>query len=81
VIHTGTIITIIVMAGTDMMIDGTTDGEMTTDVVTTTDVGTTATTTAPVSGWIEAAAETETLPLTRMVGIDDKTTAAEIIDE
>ena len=79
-IHTGTIITIIVMAGTDMMIDGTTDGETTIDVVTT-DVGTTVTTTAPVSGWIEAAAETETLPLTRMVGIDDKTTAAEIIDE
>ena len=71
---------IIVMAGTDMMIDGTTDGETTTDVVTT-DVGTTVTTTAPVSGWTEAAAETETLPLTRMVGIDEMTTAAEIIDE
>ena len=79
-IHTDTIITIIVMAGTDMMIDATTDGEMTIDVVTT-DVGTTVTTTAPVSGWSEAAAETETLPLTRMVGIDDMTTAAEIIDE
>jgi hypothetical protein len=68
------------MEETDMMIDGTTDGETTTDVVTT-DAGTTVTTTPLVSGWTEAAAETETLPLTRMVGIDDMTTAAEIIDE
>ena len=68
------------MAGTDMMIDATTDGETTTDVVTTA-VGTTVTTTALVSGWTEAAAETETPPLTRMVVIDDMTTAAEIIDE
>ena len=56
------------------------DGEMTTDAVTT-DVGTTVTTTALVSEWTEAAAETETPPLTRMVVIDDMTTAAEIIDE
>ena len=73
------------------MIDATIDGETivgvtTPDVVTTdegtTDEGTTVTTTTLGRGWKEAAAETETLPLTRMVGRDVMTTvAAEIVDE
>jgi hypothetical protein len=74
------------MVGTDMMIDAMTDGEITvgetTADVVTTDEGTTVTTITLGRGWIEAAAETETLPLARMVGRDDMTTvAAEIVDE
>jgi hypothetical protein len=85
-IHAGITITIIVMVGTDMMIDAMIDGEtivgVTTPDVVTTDEGTTVTTTTLGRDWTEAAAETETLHLTRMVGRDVMTTvAAEIVDE
>ena len=69
-----------------MMIDATTDGEMTvvettTDAVTI-DEATTVTATTLGSGWTEAAAETERLTLARMAGRDGMTTvAAEIVDE
>ena len=69
-----------------MMIDATIDVEMTVGVTTadvvTTDEGTTVTITTRGSGWTEVAAETEILPLTRMVGRDGMmTAAAEIVDD
>ena len=66
----------------DATIDGATIVGVTTPDVATTDEGTTVATTTLDRGWTEAAAETEILHLTRMVGRDVMTTvAAEIVDE